>query len=126
LLFRLFPGFAAILLMCAAVPAVGQTFADLDALSDQTSEEASGLDLARQQAERGQLLEALATLERVLALFPKSREARFDHAMLLCRVGDPQGAEAEFARLDEDDYERGALAKARAGCRPIPDGKDRS
>lgn len=47
------------LLISAAAPVAGQSFADLDALSDQTAEEARGLALARQKAGRGRLLEAL-------------------------------------------------------------------
>ena len=106
-------------LLCAGVPLAAETLDDLEALSDRTAEEASGLALAREQAARGALLEALASVERVLALFPKSDQARLDHAVLLCRVGDPQGAEAEFKRLDEDDYEKGAIERARADCRPL-------
>jgi len=105
-------------LLVGVAPAAAQDLAALDALSDRSAEETGGLALAREQAARGELLEALATLERVLALFPKSPAARLDHAVLLCRVGDPQGAEAEFARLDAEDYPSGALAQARAACRP--------
>jgi Flp pilus assembly protein TadD len=106
-------------LLCASAPLAAETLDELDALADRTADEASGLALAREQAARGEWLEALASLERVLALFPKSHEARLDHAVLLCRVGDPQGAEAEFKRLDEDDYEKGAIERARADCRPL-------
>jgi predicted Zn-dependent protease len=108
----------AALALCVLPPVAAQSLSDLDALSDKTASEASGLALAQQQTERGELLEALATLERVMALFPKSREARFNHAMLLCWVGDPQGAEVEFSRLSEKDYEAGVLQRARAECRP--------
>lgn len=104
-------------LLGVVTPLAAQSLADLDVLSDQTVSEASGIALARQQTERGNLLEALATLDRVLALFPNSREARFNHAMLLCWVGDPQGAEVEFARLEENDYEPGVLQRARTDCR---------
>jgi len=86
-------------------------------LSDQTADEATGIAFAQEQTSRGELLEALATLERVLTLFPESHEARFNHAMLLCWVDDPQGAEVEFARLDEDDYAPGVLQQARENCR---------
>lgn len=106
-------------LLCASAPLAAETLDELDALADRTADETSGLALAREQAARGEWLEALASLERVLALFPKSHEARLDHAVLLCRVGDPQGAEAEFKRLDEDDYEKGAIERARADCRPL-------
>lgn len=103
--------------LAASLSLSAQTLADLDALSDQTATEASGIEIARQQTGRGELLEALATLERVLAQFPKSDEARFNHAMLLCWVGDPQGALVEFDRLDEDDYASGVLKQAQENCR---------
>lgn len=110
-------------LLLVTAPLAAQTLADTDALSDQTTEEAAGLALAGQQTERGALLEALSTLERVLALFPKSRAARFDHAMLLCRVGDRQGAEVEFARLKASEYAPGQLQQARAACRQQAQGE---
>jgi Tfp pilus assembly protein PilF len=105
--------------LCVGAPLAAETPDDLDKLADRTATEASGLALAREQAARGEWLEALASLERVLALFPKSRAARLEHAMLLCRVGDLPGAEAEFRRLKAKDYDEGALARARADCRPL-------
>lgn len=106
-----------VLVLAASTPLAAQTLEGLDALSDQTADEMSGIETARQQTTRGELLEALATLERVLALYPESDEARFNHAMLLCWVDDPQGALVEFDRLDEDDYSPGALQQARDNCR---------
>lgn len=105
-----------LLLMAAPTPLAAQSLAELDALSDLSAEEASGIALAREQTARGELLEALATLERVLALYPESDEARMNHAMLLCWADDPQGAAVEFERLDEDDYASGALQQAREDC----------
>lgn len=106
-----------VLVFAVSVPLAAQTIEDLDALSDQTADEGSGIDTALQQTARGDLLEALATLERVLTQFPESAEARFNHAMLLCWIDDPQGAEVEFGRLDEDDYAPGVLEQARENCR---------
>lgn len=108
--------FLSIAVLASSTPVVAQSFEDIDAMSDQTVDEASGIAAALQQTARGDLLEALATLERVLALHPDSNEARFNHAMLLCWVDDPQGAEVEFERLDEDDYAPGELQQARDNC----------
>jgi hypothetical protein len=110
-----------LLVLAASTPLAAQSLEELDALSDRTADEASGIQTALEQTARGELLEALATLERVLALYPESDEARFNHATLLCWVDDPQGAEVEFARLDEDDYAPGALQQARENCRAATD-----
>jgi len=107
----------AALALATAVPTGAQTLEELDRLSDETADEASGIEAARQQIERGELLQALATLERVLTQFPKSDEARFNHAILLCWIDDPQGGLVEFRRLEEDDYAEGALKQAIADCR---------
>ncbi len=116
---------AAILLFSLAVsaPLAAQSLEQLDALSDQTADEATGIATAREQVSRGELLEALATLERVLTVFPESDEARFFHAVTLCWIDDPQGADVEFARLDEDDYAPGTLQQARDNCRAATEGE---
>lgn len=103
-------------LVLVSIPASSQTLQQLDALSDQTADEQTGIALARQQAASGALLEALATIERVLTRFPRSAEARFDHAMLLCKVGDQQGGLLEFSRLKDKDYPPGALKQAIGSC----------
>lgn len=105
-----------VLLILVGIPASSQTLEQLDALSDQTADEQTGIALARQQAASGALLEALATIERVLTRFPGSAEARRDHAMLLCRVGDQQGGLIELGRLKDKDYPPGALKQAVASC----------
>lgn len=104
-------------LVMISMPTSAQTLEQLDALSDQTADEQNGIELARKQTERGELLEALATIERVLTRFPGSAEARLNHAMLLCRIGDPQGALIEFDRLKEKNYPPQALRQAIANCR---------
>ncbi len=43
-------------------------------------------------------------------------QARFNHAVLLCWIDDPQGGLVELARLDEDDYAQGVLEQAIADC----------
>jgi len=107
---------AAACLIAASMPASSQTLERLDVLSDQTAEAQTGIELARTQTERGELLEALATIERVLTGFPDSAEARFNHAKLLCWIGDPQGALLEFKRLKDKDYPSHALNQAIANC----------
>lgn len=104
-------------LAVASMPATSQTLEQLDVLSNQTADEQTGIELARRQTEDGAFLEAIATIERVLTSFPRSAEARFQHAMLLCRLGDPQGALIEFGRLKDKDYPSNALKQAIANCR---------
>ncbi len=111
-----------ILVFAASAPLAAQTLEDLDTLSDQTVDEETGIAAALEQTSRGDLLGALATLERVLTLFPESDEARFNHAMLLCWIDDAQGALVEFDRLDEDDYAPGALEQSRETCRSVTAG----
>jgi hypothetical protein len=110
-------------LVLVSIPASSQTLEQLDALSDETADEQTGIALARQQAGRGAWLEALATIERVLTRFPGSAEARFDHAMLLCKVGDPQGGLIEFGRLKDKDYPPAALKQAIASCQNVGVGR---
>src|SRR5688572_6817175 len=52
-------------------PLSAETLEELDALSDLSADESAGITAAREQAGRGEYLEALATLERVLAAHPK-------------------------------------------------------
>ncbi|MHA7820028.1 MAG: hypothetical protein ACX930_10315 [Erythrobacter sp.] len=108
--------------LVAGAPLMSQTLEQLDAIADRSADEQSGIAAAREQIVRGELLQALATLERVLTQFPRSAEARFNHALLLCWIDDPQGAVVEFERLDEDDYAEGALEQAVANCRAATQG----
>lgn len=109
-------GVAAFGLAIAAGPAQADTFEVLDALSDASANETTGIALAREQATRGEYLEALATLERVLAENPKSREARLIHAIFLCRVDDQQGGLVAIDKLKEKHYGADVLDQARASC----------
>jgi hypothetical protein len=97
-------------------PAYGETLEELDALSDATVDEASGIAAARAQADSGQYLEALATLERVLALFPKSAEARLVHAIYLCDVDDKQGGLVEIDKFKKKEFGEELIEDARARC----------
>jgi Tfp pilus assembly protein PilF len=112
---------AALLLAVGGVafaPSSAETPEELDRLSDLSADEEAGINAATEQAERGEYLEALATLERVLAVHPKSRAARLIHAVYLCRIDDRRGGLVELDRLKEKHYEREQLAEARAICAP--------
>ena len=67
-------------LSLAAVSAQAETPDQLDALARATAQPTSGVALARKQIAAGDLLEALATLERVIINHPQSNEARLLHA----------------------------------------------
>ena len=106
-------------LVCGSLscpPLSAETLEELDALSDLSVVEAAGIAAARDQAGRGEYLEALATLERVLAAHPKSHEARLIHAVYLCEVDDRRGGLVEIDKLKEKHYGEQLLAEARARC----------
>lgn len=106
-------------LLCSAAmlaPVNAQSLEELDALSDSTADEEVGIQAARDQADRGEYLEALATLERVLAQNPKSREAALIHAIYLCRIDDRRGGLVEIDKLKEKHYGKELLNEARAMC----------
>ena len=118
------PLVAAVLLVCglATAPLAAETLDELDALSDSSADEALGIATAKQQADRGEYLEALATLERVLAVHPKSASARLIHALYLCKVDDKQGGLVEIDKLKKKEYGKELLAEARAMCTPAKEG----
>lgn len=119
--YRLFASAFAAFAFIIAVPLTAQSFEELDALSDASSDEATGIQTARDQASRGEYLEALATLERVLAQHPKSREARLIHAIYLCRIDDRRGGLVEIDKLKKKHYGKELLEEARAMCAPKAD-----
>ena len=97
-------------------PVFAQTIDDLDRLVQASVKSADGLALARSQASSGALLDALATLDRVLAVEPKHKQARLLHASLLCRIDDRDGAAVEFSRLKSKDYKKVDWNAALAPC----------
>lgn len=113
---------AALALLLAA-PAQAQELDELDRLTAASQAEEAGTALAQQQAAQGQWLEALATLDRVLAVNPRSQGSRLLHALYLCEVDDRQGGLLELARLRPRELaERrrdgeAILANAEARCR---------
>ena len=100
--------------------ASAQSLEDLDRLVLNSAKPADGLALARSQAGAGDLLDALATLERVLAVDPKHKQAKLLHASLLCRIDDRDGAAAEFARLRAKDYNQPDWSAAQVLCNSAP------
>ena len=97
-------------------PVFAQTIDDLDRLVLASVKPGEGLALARSQASSGALLDALATLDRVLAVEPKHKQARLLHASLLCRIDDRDGAAVEFSRLKSKDYKKVDWNAALAPC----------
>lgn len=108
--------FAAPLLALAA-PALADTPEQLDILSDASMEEDSGILFARAQASRSEWLEAIGTLERVLAVHPKSHEALRLQALYLCTVDDRLGGAVILAQLKPKHYAKGALDEVFAQCK---------
>jgi hypothetical protein len=100
----------------SSAPANAETLEELDALSDIATDEAGGIAAAKDQAARGEYLDALATLERVLAVHPKSREARLVHATYLCAIDDRQGGRVELGKHKKKHYGEQVLADARTQC----------
>ncbi|MBK5265019.1 MAG: hypothetical protein JJE34_07290 [Alphaproteobacteria bacterium] len=100
----------------AALPALADTVAALDMLSRATDNAASGLALARKLIESGDLLGAMASLERVMINHPESNEALLLHASLLCRVDDRGGSLIEFDELRGRDFPDQVWADATAPC----------
>ena len=111
---------AGLLLAGTTAPAVAETLEELDALSDLTATEAGGIAAAREAAGRGELLDALAMLERTLGMFPRSAEALLLHAQYLCAIDDRQGGLVELRLLRERDYQDNALEDVRTFCRAAP------
>ena len=96
--------------------ALAQSIEELDRLVQSSAKPADGLALARAQASAGGLLDALATLDRVLAVDPRHKQARLLHASLLCRIDDREGAAIEFARLRAKDYKKAEWSAAMVPC----------
>jgi Flp pilus assembly protein TadD len=117
---RLNFGIAALLaapLVLAGAPLSAETPAQLDALSRASDQPGTGIALARKQIAHGELLDAMATLERVLMNDPDNDEARALHAGLLCRIDDKRGAMVEFDTMRGRDVPQNVSDEAREPCR---------
>lgn len=101
-------------LLVAASPAMADTLSQLDDLSRISAD--GGVALARSQIRTGDLLGAVATLERVLISHPESDEALLLHASLLCRLDDRMGSLIEFDYLRGRNIPDRVWAEAAAPC----------
>lgn len=95
----------------------GDILAELDQLAETAADEASGLLLAQEQAKAGEFLQALGTVERVLALHPKSQSGRLLHAVYLCQIDDLPGGEAEMDKLKKKNFPEELWGQAQALCK---------
>ncbi|HSQ94686.1 MAG TPA: hypothetical protein VLM18_01125 [Croceibacterium sp.] len=103
-------------LALSALPLRAETPQELSVLADRATGEQPGIALAQEQAARGEFLEALSTLERVLAANPTSGYAKLLHAAYLCRIDDRMGGAVEIGKLGKKEVAKADLANARAQC----------
>jgi len=97
-------------------PAHAETIAELDMMAEVAVDEQKGILFAQDQASRGEFLEAIGTLERVLALHPKSSSARLLHAVYLCQIDDQQGGAVEIGKLKKSSIPDELWADAHKLC----------
>lgn len=96
---------AALFIVAQPVTAVhAETLPELDAMAEVAVDEEKGIAFAQEQSARGEFLEAIATLERVLALHPKSDSARLLHAVNLCKIDDQLGGAVEIGKLKQKNF----------------------
>jgi Flp pilus assembly protein TadD len=96
---------AALCIVAQPVTAVfAETLPELDAMAEVALDDQKGILFAQEQAARGEFLDALATLERVLALHPKSQSARLLHAVNLCQIDDQVGGAVELGKLKQKNF----------------------
>lgn len=105
-------------LALASAPALAQDdpAAELDFLSRETTTSAGGLALASNLSVSGDLLGALAALDRVLMLEPAAKPALLLRASLLCRIDDKTGGSAQLARLSKRDFAKGDWNQVTSQC----------
>jgi hypothetical protein len=104
----------------SAAPGPADPAAELDRLSRPTDTAEKGLNAALQLFVAGDALASLAALERVMILHPEAHGALLQHASLLCRLDDHDGAKVEFDELDRRDFPARAWADATAPCGGSP------
>jgi hypothetical protein len=100
----------------AGSPARAETAAQLDALARASAQPGTGVALARRQIGAGDMLDALATLERVIINFPLSNEARMLHAAVMCRLDDRRGALVELDQMRGRQIPDALWAEANQAC----------
>jgi hypothetical protein len=109
----------------AAAPGAAQDEPAIAALIAESDSPANAMATARQQSDSGDLTGAASTLERALLADPNAHHARLLYAATLCRLGDPQGARIEIAKLDRQDIDPAGWREANEACggtlrRPLP------
>ena len=103
-----------------AASARADTIAEVDSLARTTTSPSAGMALARRQIDAGDLLEALATLERILISQQDKQQALLLHASLLCRLDDRPGAMIEFDQLRRRGIPDALWNEAFAPCNTSP------
>lgn len=103
-----------------AAPAAADPLAALDAQSRASDRADTGMAAAQRLWAAGDALGALAALERVMIAHPEAHGALLQHASLLCRLDDRDGAKVEFDQLDRRDFPTTAWASATAPCGGSP------
>jgi hypothetical protein len=106
--------------VASAAPAATDPAAALDSLSRATDKAETGMAAAEKLAVAGDTLGALAALERVMIVHPEAHGAFLQHASLLCRLDDRDGAKVEFDELDRREFPERAWASATAPCGGSP------
>lgn len=108
-----------LVLATVAVQAKAQDFEAVLAAPDDIP---MNLAFARAQVLEGNLSVAASTLERVLIAEPNLHSARLFYAVVLFRLGDLQGAQAELRRLEDVDLTPLQRAEAQGYMRRIEQG----
>jgi tetratricopeptide (TPR) repeat protein len=108
---------AALIVVVQPVSSVyAETLEELDVMAEAAVDEQKGIQYAQAQSSRGEYLEAVATLERVLALHPKSNSARLLHAVYLCQIDDQLGGALEISKLKKKKFSDELWAEALKIC----------
>ena len=103
-----------------AAPAAVDPLATLDAQSRASDKPETGMAAAQRLWVAGDALGALAALERVMIAHPEAHGALLQHASLLCRLDDRNGAKVEFDQLDRREFPAAAWTGATAPCGGSP------
>jgi len=106
--------------VASAAPAAADPAAALDGLSRASDKLDTGMAAAEKLWRAGDSLAALAALERLMIAHPEAHGALLQHASLLCRLDDRDGAKVEFEMLDRREFPAGAWANATAPCGGSP------
>jgi hypothetical protein len=105
----------------AALSAAPAPAAALDGLSRSSDNIQTGMSAAEKLWLAGDGLGALAALERLMIAHPEAHGALLQHASLLCRLDDRDGAKVEFDELNRSEFPAGVWASATAPCGGSPD-----